>query len=289
MAKRTTHNPLPETPTKLIVGKEFFKEQLTARIKLGEEILSRQIQTYEQLEKSKADYYQWNDYNSEFLKQSFNKENNEYRETYDSVNTFAFVLGGRQDELKEFREDVESKIENLKQLVAKTDLLKTDVEEKQLRTEISSAPGTLSQDVFVVHGHNNEIKIDVARTLEKLGLNPIILHEQPNNGKTIIEKFETYSNVGFAIVLLTDDDEGKSKKETDLKLRARQNVILELGYFIGRLGRDKVCPLYSKGVELPTDISGVLYIEIDPGDTWKIRMVKELKAAGYDVDANKIL
>ena len=145
------------------------------------------------------------------------------------------------------------------------------------------------QDVFVVHGHNNEIKIDVARTLEKLGLNPIILHEQPNNGKTIIEKFEAYSNVGFAIVLLTDDDEGKGKKETDFKLRARQNVILELGYFIGRLGRNKVCPLYSRGVDLPTDISGVLYIEIDQGDTWKIRMVKELKAAGYDVDANKII
>lgn len=289
MAKRTTNNPTTPEPTKLIVGKEFFKEQLNTRIKLGEEILNRPIQTYEQLETAKTDYYKWNDYNSELLKQSFNKESNEYRETYDYVNSYAFVLGGRQDELKEFKEDVGSKIENLRRLVAKIDLLKTDVEEKQLRTEIDSTTGTNLQDVFVVHGHNNEIKIDVARTLEKLGLNPIILHEQPNNGKTIIEKFETYANVGFAIVLLTDDDEGKGKKETDLKLRARQNVILELGYFIGRLGRNRVCPLYSKGVELPTDISGVLYIEIDQGDTWKIRMVKELKAAGYDVDANKIL
>jgi predicted nucleotide-binding protein len=147
----------------------------------------------------------------------------------------------------------------------------------------------IKNDIFIVHGHNNEVKINVARTLEKLGLNPIILHEQPNSGRTIIEKFEEHSNVGFAIILLTDDDLGKAKKEENLNQRARQNVILELGYFIGKLGRNKVCPLYIKGIELPSDLYGLLYLELDSTEHWKINMTKELKAAGYKVDVNKII
>lgn len=146
-----------------------------------------------------------------------------------------------------------------------------------------------SNNIFIVHGHNSEIKIDVARTIEKLGLNPIILQEQPNSGKTIIEKFETYADVGFAIILITDDDIGKSKLEDAYNYRARQNVILELGYFIAKLGREKVCSLYTKGVELPNDIHGLLYIEIDKNETWKMKLVKELKSAGYKVDADRII
>ncbi|MBK7441021.1 MAG: nucleotide-binding protein [Bacteroidetes bacterium] len=146
-----------------------------------------------------------------------------------------------------------------------------------------------SKDIFIVHGHNNEVKIDVARLLEKLGLNPIILHEQANEGKTIIEKFEAHSKVGFAIILLTDDDLGKNKNDLDLIIRARQNVILEMGYFIGKLGRNRVCPLYITGVELPSDLYGLLYVEIDNQENWKFKLVKELKAAGYDIDTNRIL
>ena len=143
MAKRnSTTNQVQPEPTKLIVGKEFFKEQLNVQIKHGEEIINRQIQTYEQLENAKTDYYKWNDYNSELLKQSFNNENNEYRKDYDEVNSYSFSLGNRQDELKEFKDDVGNKIENLKQLVGKIDLLKTDVEERKMKTEINSQAGT---------------------------------------------------------------------------------------------------------------------------------------------------
>ena len=125
--------------------------------------------------------------------------------------------------------------------------------------------------------------------IEKLGLEAIILHEQPNSGKTIIEKFEEHSDVSFAIVLLTDDDFGKGKKDDNLNIRARQNVILELGYFIGKLTRNKVCPLYTSGVELPSDLHGLLYIEIDQEESWKFKLAKELKATGFDIDVNKIL
>lgn len=145
------------------------------------------------------------------------------------------------------------------------------------------------KDVFIVHGHNEELKEKVARTLEKLKLNAIILHEQSDEGLTIIEKFEKHSNVDFAIVLLTYDDYGNVKSNEEKNKRARQNVILELGYFIGKLGRSKVMPLYEKGVELPSDMSGVLYTIIDDSENWKFRLVKELKASGYTVDANDIL
>lgn len=279
-------------PTLLVVGKDYFKDVLANRIQIAEEILNRQIQTRPQLEEAKQNYYDWDDYNSELLKQSFNNEYNEYKTDYDRVNQFfGLVVGGnrQRDELKEFKDKVQNKINNLKQLVAKVELIKSEVPDKVVSNSTTSSEDISNNNVFIVHGHNNEVKINVARTLEKLGLNPIILHEQANSGKTIIEKFEEHSNVGFAIILLTDDDLGKAKKDENLNPRARQNVILELGYFIGKLGRNKVCPLYTKGVELPSDLYGLLYLEIDSSEYWKISLAKELKAAGYDIDVNKII
>jgi hypothetical protein len=146
----------------------------------------------------------------------------------------------------------------------------------------------ISRKVFVVHGHDEEIKQSVARFLEKLDLEPIILHEQPNKGQTIIEKFEANSDVGFAVVLLAPDDEGKSAIGKDLKPRTRQNVILELGYFIGRLGRAKVCALYKDNVELPSDIHGVTYVSYDKVGAWRLELAREIKFAGLSVDMNLI-
>lgn len=133
------------------------------------------------------------------------------------------------------------------------------------------------------------MKETTARTLSKLGLDPIILHEQPDGGRTIIEKFEENSSeVGYAIILLTADDEGKAKKEIDMKARARQNVVFEMGYFIGKLGRNKVLLLLENGVEKPGDLDGVVYTPIDANDGWKLKLVKELKACKYNVSADNI-
>jgi predicted nucleotide-binding protein len=148
-----------------------------------------------------------------------------------------------------------------------------------------------SNRVFIVHGHNEAVKQIVARIVEKLDLEPIILHEQPNKGDTIIEKFIKYSDVNFAVVLLTADDVGAKNSGANVVLnpRARQNVILELGYFIGKLGRSKVCAIYEDGVEIPSDYQGVLFVKFDDGGNWKFSLAKELKAAGFDVDMNKII
>lgn len=145
---------------------------------------------------------------------------------------------------------------------------------------------TVKNKVFVVHGHNEAVNQEVARTIEKLGLEAIILREQPNSGQTIIEKFENQArDVGFAIILLTADD----KIEGEAGFRARQNVVFEMGYFMGALGRDHVVCLVQNMVETPGDIAGVVYTVIDTAGVWKYSMVKELKACGYNVDANRLL
>lgn len=145
-----------------------------------------------------------------------------------------------------------------------------------------------SNRIFIVHGHDGAARDSVALCIERLGLEAVILHERPDRGRTIIEKFEQYSDVGFAVVLLTPDDLGRAKDEDELKPRARQNVIFELGFFIGKLARDKVCALYKGDVEILSDYQGVLWKSME-GDGWRFDLVRELKAAGFDVDANKLL
>lgn len=143
--------------------------------------------------------------------------------------------------------------------------------------------------VFVVHGHNEEAKIKVARFIEKLGFESIILHEQASSGNTIIEKIENYSNVGFAIVLYTACDIGGKKTLTpELKARARQNVVFEHGFLIGKLGRNNVCALVQGELELPNDISGVVYTPMESTDAWHLQLAKEMKKSGYDVDLNRL-
>jgi predicted nucleotide-binding protein len=171
------------------------------------------------------------------------------------------------------------------------ELIKHPPKKQAEKEETCSAPR--SNKVFIVHGWDDEMKIDVARTVEKLGLQAIILHEQPNGGsRTIIEKFSDYADVSFAIVLLSPDDMAYTTKEKpeNAKARARQNVVLELGYFMGKLGREKVFPLLKKtyDIEIPSDYSGVVYTEYDTHGVWRYRLAKELRAGGFDVDANKL-
>lgn len=151
-----------------------------------------------------------------------------------------------------------------------------------------------NQKIFIVHGHNDVMKLATARTIERLGLKPIILHEQANAGDTLIEKFTRNSDVGFAVVLLSADDYGYAKTEshTSAKLRARQNVILELGFFYGKLGRKRVVAIFEQtsNFEKPSDIDGVIYIPYNASDSkWQFDLAKELLEVGYQIDANMLI
>jgi len=164
-----------------------------------------------------------------------------------------------------------------------------EADEKVTPDSVNSDHRTTDK-VFIVHGHNEAAKESVARFIEKLNLKAVILHEQPNKGRTIIEKFVDYSETGFAVILLTADDVGAKKAESDIKLipRARQNVIFEMGYFLGRLGRERVFALYEDGVEIPSDYQGVVFEPLDKKGNWKFSVAKELKAV-FDVDMNELL
>jgi len=190
--------------------------------------------------------------------------------------------------LKQFERLKETMIEALK-LTAQSIKKDTFGELKKQTTKSSTI--TPSNKIFVVHGHDHMLKTEVENFLNDIGLEPIVLHKKPDEGQTIIEKFEKHSDVGYAFILLTPDEiaytidqdnlnDDKRKKEK----RARPNVIFEFGYFVGRLGRKKVCCLYKSDVELPSDLSGLLYKKIDTSiNAQAYDIIKELKAAGYQI------
>jgi predicted nucleotide-binding protein len=152
----------------------------------------------------------------------------------------------------------------------------------------SSAKSQGRRKVFVVHGQDKEAKLEVQVFLHGLDLEAVVLQQQPDKGFTIIEKFEHQCDVDFALVLLTPDDIGGSAGASDPKPRARQNVVLELGYFFGKLGRERVRALHKGDVEIPSDISGILWVEMDKGGAWKTWVAREMRNAGLPVDLNNV-
>ena len=148
----------------------------------------------------------------------------------------------------------------------------------------------IKNKVFIVHGHDELAKEQLARFVSQVGLEPIILHEQASSSKTIIEKIEKYAGeVCFAIVLYTPCDQGSVVGLTELSLRARQNVIFEHGYFIGKLGRENVTAIVKGNIEKPNDISGVVYETFDEAGAWKFKLAKEMKESGCEIDMNRII
>ncbi len=203
-----------------------------------------------------------------------------------------FVVGGGESDVTSFmREDGEA-------CFAFIDSLRIDVQNDEFDfspqvetfSELASPkPLIANKRIFIVHGHDELIKSQTARFVEKLGYEAVILHELASKGMTVIEKIEANTDVGFAIVLYTEDDRGNTEESAakgELNARARQNVVFEHGYLIAKLTRSRVVPLVSGRVELPSDISGIVYVD----DTnWQFEIAKEMKAAGYIVDFNKLV
>ena len=158
--------------------------------------------------------------------------------------------------------------------------------ELAIKTEqiIQSKVDSVKQKVFIVHGHDENLRLRVENFISKVGLEPIVLMDQGSSSNTIIEKFEKYSIVDYAIILYTPCDEGRKVGSSELKKRARQNVVFEHGYFISSLGRDKVAAIVDENVEIQNDIQGVVYIHVD--SNWQNQLLKEFRIAGLSFDAN---
>lgn len=176
---------------------------------------------------------------------------------------------------------------NVSVLISKLESISNGEQQTIIPGPKSMDSKTISKDIFIVHGHDDSAINEVKVFLLEIGLNPIVLREQPNEGQTIIEKIEKYTNVGFGIVLYTPCDEGKAKEQTEYHNRARQNVVFEHGYLCAKIGRSHVCALVKGDLDIPGDLGGVVYTPMT--SDWKIQVAKELRAAGYQFDANKLL
>lgn len=292
MAKRKSgivKNGSAKMPS-LLIPKVEVEKKLQERIELGRSLHSSEIRSEQELDKYRSENKKWNSYNTEYLSRCFDVQS--ISESYSNVADWGSLrMNPSLGQLIEsFRKGIEKKITELESILERLELIPESSSIAPTQS-VSSTKATDINSVFVVHGHDEIAKTNVARFVEKLGLKAVILHEQPNKGQTIIEKFESNAaGVCFAIVLLTPDDLAAPKDTpNDTSLRARQNVVLELGYFCGALGRDKVCVLYKEGVEIPSDYLGVVYTPLDNRDGWHLKLAKEMKEAGLNVDLNDAL
>jgi predicted nucleotide-binding protein len=151
--------------------------------------------------------------------------------------------------------------------------------------EIEKPKKIEGKTVFIIHGHDNELKQTIQLLLRDAGVENVVLHEQPDRGRTIINKlFEETTSSGYAIALLTPDDITEEGEK-----RARQNVILELGYFLGKLGHERIRMIIKGNIEIPSDLQGILYERYDDNGAWRIKLLKEIRAVGIYVDLESVL
>lgn len=278
--------------TTIISSRDEFLEALTSIIRQGLTLISRPIYPYQDtasekgrkkadLKRRKVDYQQWDDANIKFFNAFFSVDESNFRLQYEQIQG----PSPRRTSAESINQAIRQKL----QILQAINLIASSFQylNNGISTQLPKSMGKFENKVFIVHGHNDGQKQSVARVLEKLKLEPIILQEQANQGQTIIEKFESNSNaVGFAIILLTADDLGRAKEDTEERARARQNVVFEMGYFMGKLGRKHVFVLLEEGVEKPSDLDGIVYTSLK--SSWRISLVHELTACGYEVDANNL-
>ncbi len=289
MARKTPPQPPTPDPELQVTHKEATTK-LGERITLGEEIHARQVSNIEQFEAAESDYRRWNSYNAELLKRLFTTH--KFEEEYSRCASFVMV-SLYEESLAEKLEDHKGRVwEKIHRLVSVRDRLELVPLAVGLRKPAAvAAARERTNKVFVVHGHDEAARESVARFLERMGLEAVILHEQVTGGRTMVEKLEHYADVDFAVVLLTPDDVGGAGASAPdhLKSRARQNVILELGFFVGKLTRKHVCALYKGSLELPSDYLGVGFVALDDSGGWRLQLAKELRGAGFSVDMNLAL
>jgi len=228
------------------------------------------------------------------IREIFGPNSPEFRDfqTY-RISRGTSLLGSFADHQRRFLEGVDYTVQRIEGLIERLKEKAEDLPKDTTQSAVTQErdhDGAKGRKVFLVHGHDDAARDSVARFLEKLHLEPVILREQPNAGRTIIEKFEAYADVDYAVVLLTPDDVGgPANTPEQIRPRPRQNVVFELGFFIGKLGRRNVCALYKRDLEILSDYNGVLYVQMDGADGWKLQLARELRSAGLAVDLNLVI
>ena len=270
----------------LVESRESARQKIQERIDMGHQLRDQPIHSEGELERTVAECKKWSNYNKTLLSKLFT--NSSVAEKYSGFN-YQRPLGSRnplvnpslKEQVDRYRERMTISVNRLEEIHNELELIP-----EQNPAASSEQVATTGNEVFIVHGHDHGAKETIARAVEKLGLKAVIFHEQPNKGRTLIEKLEELAkSASFAIVLLTPDDFGALKNRIDNtpNPRARQNVIFELGYFIGRLGRERVCPIYKGEIESPSDIDGIVYVRMDEGGAWKQDLTQEMESAGLPI------
>lgn len=269
----------------------WIRDRLDVAISAGTKLVSGQSDLTEFIQSFSA----WDQRNKILLENSFEKSGfgNGPKEDYAIAIGLTYPLGLDWAEDVSFEgliHDAQKKIERLNQIMSVLDLYEGPSEEK-----LPVSRNKTVDTIFIVHGRADSPRLEVENLVRKFTrIKPVVLADQTGKGAaTIIEKLEHFLGSGssavFAFVIMTGDDIGKLKGSADPeKPRARQNVVLELGYAMAALGRDRVVLLYEDGLELPTDINGVSYYSLDSAGAWKMRIVQELRAAGIEVDSEAI-
>lgn len=259
------------------------------------EMLSRrlaEIGNSLELDAARVAYREWGDYNRTLLKRLF--EGPILREYDVNAPFILFDTPTLGEELRNLVRDADGELGRLRSIRGRLHLWAPEFDLEPVvmvqgpDPEVDPDEPTEIGPIFIVHGRDEAPKHEIARFLEQLGLEAVILHERTSRGKTLVEKLEHYGRqAGYAVVILSPDDEGRfSDEQADLEPRARQNVIFEMGYFIGLLGRERVSAVLQSDLRQPSDINGVVYVEW-AGD-WKLQLTSELREAGYEIDMNQL-
>ena len=276
---------------RLIVGLDVMTGKIDAQLKRGREIQALRRTSVDEIEQFQAQFFNWNEYTSSLLESSFDVKGamtmapkNEFGVS--DIDIFDLTIG-----VKKTAESVDTAVTST--LNKKLRVLESIRDRLEIWHEVPSPieRQKTGDAIFLVHGRDHKAREQVRSfLLQCTSREVIVLDEKPGGGADILGKLLTHAQqAAYAVVLLTGDDEGRVIGSSDLQQRARQNVILELGLFIGLLGRNKVMALYEPGVEIPSDYLGVTYVELDPHRAWRIGLVTELRAAGIEASLDQTL
>jgi predicted nucleotide-binding protein len=282
--RRNPQEPTPEVVQSVLrIPRAQAESKIAERIAAGGELVGAQPATTMELDSLAHKVERWRDFNRTWLDKNLGGE---AADEYRAASTHVYGYGWAHDagtNLKYLRDEIASEVSKLESIkdrldiwAAEADVVPADPPDQVL----------LAAPIFIVHGSDTLRAESVAHTVGRAtGRETIILRDQPSGGRTLIEKFEHHAaEVSYAIIVLTADDRGGRKDEDDTRPRGRQNVIFEMGYFYGLIGRDRVSVLLQPGVEEPSDMNGIVYIAFDDNGPWKTELFRELRHAGFNIN-----